>query len=360
MKTRLLILIFFSISVIPLIYAEESSTFEIDGYDIITNSPNVSAIDIDWDSKYLPELSVNFTEQYTGQFQIQIPKNMPRTMNLDFETTLMMDVGSLSGADQEKDWNEHITEKDFKTIDDRVSETESLCHYIITVELSKVDYFKIVTGSVASGRWEPVTIRNEKCDDVSGGTTFQNGSVFPRHGFHLSNLPPLKQFKSGISPDKIECKESLVLVTRHDGSPACVSPETLAKLVERGWVIKDFGNADAEPAISSGLQVDVTGQQQIRRGTTHDIAVDVTRDGYSVSDALVRIKIEDYGKNVIRDFKGRTDDSGRFVFSWEIPKSFDDIKTLLAYVDVTDDISAKNDSLQVPSLLPSWRNWMQG
>ena len=87
MKTRLLILIFLSIFTIPLIYAEESSTFEIDGYDIITNSPNVSAIDIDWDSKYLPELSVNFTEQYTGQFQIQIPKNMPRTMNLDFETT---------------------------------------------------------------------------------------------------------------------------------------------------------------------------------------------------------------------------------------------------------------------------------
>lgn len=90
-----------------------------------------------------------------------------------------------------------------------------------------------------------------------------------------------------------------------------------------------------------GLQVDVTGQQQVRRGTTHDIAVDVTRDGHVVSDALVRITIEDYGEDVIRDFKGRTDDSGRFVFSWEIPKSFDDIKTLLAYVDVTDDVSAK-------------------
>jgi len=90
-----------------------------------------------------------------------------------------------------------------------------------------------------------------------------------------------------------------------------------------------------------GLQVDVTGQQQIRRGTTHDIVVDVFRDANPVSDALVRITIEDYGEDIIRDFKGRTDDSGRFMFSWEIPKSFDDIKTLLAYVDVTDDISAK-------------------
>ena len=91
----------------------------------------------------------------------------------------------------------------------------------------------------------------------------------------------------------------------------------------------------------SGLQVDITGEQQVRRGTTHNIVVDVSRDANPVSDALVRITIEDYGEDVIRDFKGRTDDSGRFVFSWEIPKSFDDIKTLLAYVDVTDDISAK-------------------
>jgi len=169
MKTRLLILFFFSMSAIPLIYAEESNIFEIGGYNIITNNPNVSAIDFDWDSEYLPELSVNFTEQYTGQFQIQIPKNMPRTMNLDFETSLMMDVSSLSNEDHEKDWNEHITEKDFKIIDDRINETESLCYYIITVELSEVDYFKIGTYSVASGRWEPVTIENDSCDELYDG-----------------------------------------------------------------------------------------------------------------------------------------------------------------------------------------------
>ena len=105
---------------------------------------------------------------------------------------------------------------------------------------------------------------------------------------------------------------------------------------------KQTASSEPEPVTPpTGLQVDVTGQQQVRRGTTHDITVDVFRNANPVSDAFVRITIEDYGEDVIRDFKGRTDDSGRFVFSWEIPKSFDDIKTLLAYVDVTDDISAK-------------------
>ncbi|QLH09225.1 hypothetical protein DSQ19_06885 [Candidatus Nitrosotenuis sp. DW1] len=49
-------------------------------------------------------------------------------------------------------------------------------------------------------------------------------------------LSPLQQFKSGISIDKIQCKESLQLVIRaSDDSPACVKPETKAKLIERGW-----------------------------------------------------------------------------------------------------------------------------
>ncbi|MCH7559819.1 MAG: hypothetical protein IIC67_00360 [Thaumarchaeota archaeon] len=46
---------------------------------------------------------------------------------------------------------------------------------------------------------------------------------------------PLKQFKSGITIDEIECKESLTLVTKHDGSPACVKEQTIPKLIERGW-----------------------------------------------------------------------------------------------------------------------------
>jgi len=165
--------------------------------------------------------------------------------------------------------------------------------------------------------------------------------LFAEEYYGIRLQSSLKQYQAGIEFNQIHCGIDLVLVQKYDGTPICVTLETREKLIERGWTIKDFGNADTKPTILSGLQVDVTGQQQIRRGTTHDIVVDVTRDGYVVSDALVRITIEDYGENVIRDYKGRTDDSGRFVFSWEIPKSFDDIKTLLAYVDVTDDISAK-------------------
>jgi hypothetical protein len=101
-----------------------------------------------------------------------------------------------------------------------------------------------------------------------------------------------------------------------------------------------MSSADTIPQ-TSGLTVDVTGEQQVRRGTTHNIYVTVTRNGVPIPDSLVIITIEDYGENVIKRFKGHTDTNGRFVFSWEIPKSFDDLKTLLAYVDVTDNLSSK-------------------
>ena len=237
------------------VFAEDLYTFQIDEHNIITNSPDIHTIDVDWDSEHLPELSVNFTKPYTGQFQIQIPKNMPRTMNLDFETTLMMDVSSLSGTEQEKDWNEHITEKDFKMIDDRISETESLCYYVITVELSNADYFKIVTGYVASGRWEPVTIHNEECDKVyDQESSIEKRSIFPlsKPGFNES-LSPLKQFKSGIPSDKIQCKEGLVQVfKKSNGYPACVKPETVSELKKREWAKFQFSFCGADGFDSKG------------------------------------------------------------------------------------------------------------
>jgi len=54
----------------------------------------------------------------------------------------------------------------------------------------------------------------------------------------LSLLSPLQQFKSGISIEKIKCKEGLQLVMKKtNGNPACLRSETVATLIERGWAI---------------------------------------------------------------------------------------------------------------------------
>ncbi|WP_179372584.1 serpin family protein [Nitrosopumilus ureiphilus] len=47
--------------------------------------------------------------------------------------------------------------------------------------------------------------------------------------------PPLKQSNLGIPIFEIQCKVNLVLIQKHDGSPACVTLQTKEKLIERGW-----------------------------------------------------------------------------------------------------------------------------
>ncbi|WP_428325423.1 dienelactone hydrolase family protein [Nitrosopumilus sp.] len=50
--------------------------------------------------------------------------------------------------------------------------------------------------------------------------------------------PPLKQIQQGIDPGNITCTEGLELVMKFsNGNPACLKPDSVAKLIERGWAI---------------------------------------------------------------------------------------------------------------------------
>jgi hypothetical protein len=91
---------------------------------------------------------------------------------------------------------------------------------------------------------------------------------------------------------------------------------------------------------SQTLQVVITGEEMVRRGITHTINVRVTDGYYPIEGAKVTLTIEDYGENIIREFEGRTNQNGYFIYSWEIPKSFDDIETLLAYISVSGNDSS--------------------
>lgn len=51
-------------------------------------------------------------------------------------------------------------------------------------------------------------------------------------------VSPLKQYLGGIPIDKIVCSAELQLVMKKtDGKPACVKPDSVAKLIERGWAV---------------------------------------------------------------------------------------------------------------------------
>ncbi|HWP52456.1 MAG TPA: hypothetical protein VNK07_00180 [Candidatus Binatia bacterium] len=53
---------------------------------------------------------------------------------------------------------------------------------------------------------------------------------------NIPEVPPLKQFKSGVPINEIKCKEGLELVYKKaDDTSACVKTNTMIELVVRGW-----------------------------------------------------------------------------------------------------------------------------
>ena len=104
-----------------------------------------------------------------------------------------------------------------------------------------------------------------------------------------------------------------------------------------------FESHDTTESVTPPLQIKVVGENQVRRGTTHIIQIQVVRGNIPIENARVFLDIEDYGEDIIKESKGYTDSHGYFVFSWEIPQSFDDLETLLAFIDVTDGISSKTE-----------------
>ena len=65
----------------------------------------------------------------------------------------------------------------------------------------------------------------------------------------LSDITPLKQFKSGVAIEEIQCRDSFVLVSKHDGSPACLKELSIPKLIERGWIEDKSDSVQSSPNI---------------------------------------------------------------------------------------------------------------
>ena len=83
-----------------------------------------------------------------------------------------------------------------------------------------------ITTLIAS---ENQTISSKKVNIPTNSSQTQN----------LTNaLPPLKQFKSVVKAPRIQCKKDFELMIRNGNTgPACVTHESAAKFVERGWRI---------------------------------------------------------------------------------------------------------------------------
>jgi hypothetical protein len=95
--------------------------------------------------------------------------------------------------------------------------------------------------------------------------------------------------------------------------------------------------------VDPGLDVTIHGQKAVRRGTTQNLDIHVENFAGNVEGATVFVRVEDYGENILEEFKGETDSDGNYSVSYELSKDYTDIETFLVYVDVTDGIASKTE-----------------
>ena len=175
--------------------AQNKNTFLIDGYTVTVDNPLVTDIILDWNTlNQLPEGTLTLSEQFTGEILIKIPKEMPRTVNLDFGTGwgLFYPNGEM---------NQNIKESD------------STCFYFLELKLEDTDFVEFLTVSVSTGRWESVSIMNQSCGDFTLKQQIQNNMV----------------------ANEIECNNNKhVLAERNNGKLSCVYQGTAEKF---NWVI---------------------------------------------------------------------------------------------------------------------------
>lgn len=96
-------------------------------------------------------------------------------------------------------------------------------------------------GGSLDNNWG-IIVNNDHINVGSYGTLYNHGMIQNMGSIWGGDpesikyiMAPLKQSDIGVPIDEILCKDGLVLIQKHDGSPACVTPETKNGLIKRGF-----------------------------------------------------------------------------------------------------------------------------
>ncbi len=105
-------------------------------------------------------------------------------------------------------------------------------------------------------------------------------------------IPPLWQFKQGTPVQDVKCYPNFHLVLKaEDGSPACVKPDTVQKLIERGWALNYTNMADKE-SISVSAYQGVSNEAFYNNGTVvSNFTIDVNINNFKPSNASLVLQV---------------------------------------------------------------------
>ncbi|MDH3203353.1 MAG: DUF4377 domain-containing protein [Nitrosopumilus sp.] len=203
MKSKIMIItLSFVFAFIPISYAEETKTMFVgpELVDCVGVGPQKcmmvkESADSDWMNFYNKIQGFEFVPGYEYKLRVNVSevKNPPADAS-----SLKYDLVEVVSKNQIVKNTRHIP-------------YEGLC----------------APGFVSLGQ---ICVLNDRC-----GPGAYPGKVCEMDGKTQPYLKPLHQGNAGIAASDVICAEPLQLIFKHDISPACVNPESVSQLENRGW-----------------------------------------------------------------------------------------------------------------------------
>ncbi|TAK17988.1 MAG: hypothetical protein EPO37_05945 [Nitrosarchaeum sp.] len=237
-------------------------------FKIETSPDIVQSIKVQSDESFdLWGFEIELKQNSTGTLEVKIPKNLPTPAS--FSNSWYYDERAYALANG--------TEISYDNIED-----PCYSHYKIPIEGKT--HLEIVYSVIAAGTWQlysPIQFDEDNpCYD----------KVF----YEKSHESPLKQFKSGIVPQQMQCKKGLHLVVKSSNNhPACVIPEHIFRLIDFGWVdIDDFSKPPRADEFTDSMKQEIL--TQLRKGPQN---INGTAQEFIVSEALSDKRVLDLLKD---------------------------------------------------------------
>ena len=166
---------------------------------------------------------------------------------------------------------------------------------------------------------------------------------------------PKKQLRNGISAEEIQCNAGLKLVIRNNGTPACVKPETVEKMQERGMLFNSIKFTDLQkeiktiPASEKEIETIPASSMSIVNFYITDHDLNVAHGGVEVIpiQGLFEFTINGIAIDGPENMIETGQDTGQFYIKLELPETIDgrelsqnDI-VLIKYLDRSDHSGEK-------------------
>ena len=180
-------------------------------------------------------------------------------------------------------------------------------------------------------------------------TTFQLGIVNMSQDVQQSSDTKLKtQIKNGISPNFLTCTDGFELIFKlRDSSPACVTPKTAEKLIQRGWTINEESrevNQLEQNIQNQIIQTIPASSGIVVNFYVNDDDLNTSPNGIDIvsTSGLIEITIKGVMIDAPKKMIETSPNSGKFFLKIELPKTING-KTLsqndvflIKYIDESD------------------------